>query len=128
MGQQQLLLIILGLIIVGIAVVAGINLFTVNATEAKRNNIVNDLLHLASEAQKYYKTPSAVGGGSRSFIGWEIPGRLKTNADGEFMVSAAAGQEQVILLGTGNGEVTANDYVEVKMTVTPEDYVTEIIK
>ena len=128
MGQQQLLLIVLGLIIVGIAVVAGINLFTVNATEAKRNNIVNDLLHLASEAQKYYRTPSVMGGGSRSFIGWEIPGRLKTNADGEFMVSAAAGLEQVILLGTGNGEVTANDYVEVKMTVTPEDYVTEIIK
>ena len=128
MGQQQLLLIILGVIVVGIAVVVGIALFSANATEAKRNNIINDLLHLATEAQKYYRVPSAMGGGSQSFVGWEIPKRLQTNADGEFTVSAAAAIEEVILIGTGNGEATANDYVEVKMTVTENDYVTEIIK
>ena len=128
MGQQQLLLIILGVIVVGIAVVVGIALFSANATEAKRNNIINDLLHLATEAQKYYRVPSAMGGGSQSFVGWEIPKRLQTNADGEFTVSAAAVIDEVILIGTGNGEVTANDYVEVKMTVTENDYVTEIIK
>ncbi len=128
MGQQQLLLIILGVIVVGIAVVVGIALFSANATEAKRNNIINDLLHLATEAQKYYRIPSGMGGGSQSFVGWEIPKRLQTNADGEFTVSAVPTIDDVILIGTGNGEVTANDYVEVKMTVTENNYVTEIIK
>ncbi len=126
MGQQQLLLIVLGVIVVGIAVVVGIALFSANATEAKRNNVINDLLHLATEAQKYYKTPSAMGGGQSTFTGWEIPKRLQTNADGTFSVTVNT--DNVILLGTGNGEVTANDYVEVKMTVTADDYVTEIIK
>ena len=121
-------MIVLGVIVVGIAVVVGISLFTANAAEAKRNNIINDLLHLATEAQKYYRTPSAMGGGPLSFVGWEIPKKLQTNADGEFTVSALAALEEVILMGTGNGEATAKDYVQVKMTVTKNNYVTEIIK
>ena len=125
MGQQQLLLIILGIIVVGVAVVVGINLFTANAIEAKRNNVTNDLLHLASEAQKYYKTPSAMGGGSHKFIGWVIPRSLRTNADGNF--SAVVSEDNVVLLGTGNEVVQGNDSVQVKMTVTANDYVTEII-
>ena len=36
MGQQQLLLIVLGVIVVGIAVVVGINLFNANAEYAER--------------------------------------------------------------------------------------------
>ncbi len=77
MGQQQLLLIILGIIIIGIAITVGISLFNANATESKRNNIINDLVHLASEAQKYYRTPKAMGGGQLSFEGWQIPKRLQ---------------------------------------------------
>ena len=125
MGQQQLLLIVLGIIIVGVAIVAGINMFKANAIEAKRNNITNDLLHLASEAQKYYKTPSAMGGGSLKFTGWQIPGKLKTNADGSF--TAAVSAKNVVLIGTGNEVVQGNDSVQVKMTVTADDYVTVIV-
>jgi len=43
MGQQQLLLIVLGVIIVGIAVVVGINLFNANATNANRDGVISDL-------------------------------------------------------------------------------------
>ncbi|MEN8193132.1 MAG: hypothetical protein ABFS12_09975 [Bacteroidota bacterium] len=127
MGQQQLLLIVLGLILVGVAVFLGTALFTANAIEAKRNNIINDLLHLASEAQRYYKTPMAMGGGSRSFVGWEVPKGLKVNADGEFTIEATASADQVILIGTGNDIVQDNNAVQVKMTVIQDDYTTEII-
>jgi hypothetical protein len=126
LGQQQLLLIVVGLLIVGLAVVVGINVFHANAIEAKRNNVTNDLLHLASEAQKYYKTPRAMGGGSRSFVGWKIPRRLRSNADGDFF-TATITADNVILIGTGNEVVQDNDSVKVKMTVTADDYVTEII-
>jgi len=125
MGQQQLLLIVLGIIIVGVAIVVGINLFTANAIEAKRSNVTNDLLHLASEAQKYYKTPTAMGGGSHEFTGWEIPTLLKNNADGNF--TATVSQQNVVLIGVGNEVVQGNDSVQVKMTVSPDSYVTEII-
>ena len=126
MGQQQLLLIVVGLLLVGLAIVVGINVFRGNAIEAKRNNVTNDLLHLASEAQKYYKTPQARGGGSRSFVGWKIPSRLRTNADGDFF-TATISADNVVLIGTGNEVVQDNDSVKVKMTVTANDYVTEII-
>ena len=125
MGQQQLLLIVVGLLIVGLAVVVGINVFRANAIEAKRNNVTNDLLHLASEAQKYYKTPKAMGGGSRSFIGWQIPTQLRTNADGSF--TATVSTDNVIIIGTGNEVVQDNDSVQVKITVMENDYITEII-
>ncbi len=77
MGQQQLLLIVVGLIIVGIAVVVGINVFASSAVNAKRDNVISDLLHLASEAQRYYKTPAAMGGGSRTFTDWKIQTALQ---------------------------------------------------
>lgn len=127
MGQQQLLLIVLGLIVIGIAIIIGVNLFTANAIEAKRNNIINDLTHLASEAQRYYKTPIAMGGGSRSFIGFEIPKRLRVNADGEFTITAEATQDQVILTGVGNDVVQDNNPVEVQMIVVQDEFETVII-
>ncbi len=125
MGQQQLLFIILGIIIVGVAIVVGINVFTGNAIEAKRNNVTNDLLHLASEAQRYYKTPSAMGGGSSSFTGWVIPAGLESNADGSYSATVTA--QSVVLVGIGNEVVQGNDSVQVKMTVSPDSYITDII-
>jgi lipopolysaccharide export LptBFGC system permease protein LptF len=127
MGQQQLLLVVLGIIIVGVAIVVGINVFTASAAEAKRDNIINDLIHLASEAQKYYKTPTAMGGGSQKFTGWKIPFQLKTNADGSFLVSQAIEEQKVILVGTGNEVVTGNDSVKVKITILPSDFSVTII-
>lgn len=125
LGQQQLLLIVLGLIIVGVAIIVGINLFTANAVEAKRNGLTNELLHMASLAQQYYKTPIAFGGGSREFTGWGIPPSLLSTATGRY--EATVEEQQVLLRGIGNEVVTANDSVEVQMTVFPNDYSTVII-
>ncbi len=125
LGQQQLLLIVLGLIIVGVAIVVGINLFTANAVEAKRNSLTIELLHMASLAQQYYKTPIAYGGGSRAFTDWEIPQPLVSTATGRYEATVQA--QQVLLRGIGNEVVTGNDSVEIQMTVFPNDYSTVII-
>ena len=63
MGQQQLLLIILGVIVVGIAVAVGITMFSDNAISANRDAVTNDLVNLASRAQQYYRRPASMGGG-----------------------------------------------------------------
>ena len=125
MGQQQLLLIILGIIIVGIAISVGINMFTAHSIEAKRNSVTSDLIHLASEAQKYYKTPSAMGGGSSKFTGWRIPAMLRTNADGSFSATIAA--QSVLIIGIGNEVVQGSDSVEVRITVLPDEFSVNII-
>lgn len=125
MGQQQLLLIVLGIIIVGITIIVGISMFKTHAVDSKRNNIINDLLHLASEAQKYYRIPISLGGGSQKFTGWEIPKKLRTNADGSFTVVVS--ESDIVLTGIGNEVVTGNDPVEVIITVTSDTYTTVVI-
>jgi hypothetical protein len=67
MGQQQLLLIVLGVIVVGIAVVVGINLFNANAEESAKDGIVSDCTNLGAMAQQHYKKPGSMGGGANTF-------------------------------------------------------------
>ena len=63
MGQQQLLLIVLGVIIVGVAVITAIILFRASAVENKRDLILNELMNIAMMAQEYNKKPTILGGG-----------------------------------------------------------------
>ncbi len=70
MGQQQLLLIVLGVIIVGIAVVVGINLFNANAEESTKDTLVSEGTNLGAMAQQFYKKPAPLGGGGNSFVGF----------------------------------------------------------
>ncbi len=87
MGQQQLLLIVLGVIIVGIAVVVGINLFNANAEESNKDGIVSDCTNLGAMAQQYYKKPTSMGGGGNSFVAWSIPTGLDSTANGTYAAS-----------------------------------------
>ncbi len=82
MGQQQLLLIVLGVIVVGIAIVVGINLFNANAVAANRDGVISDLNNLASLAMSHYKKPESMGGGGNEFTGFAIPADLDTTANG----------------------------------------------
>ena len=84
MGQQQLLLIVLGVIVVGIAVVVGINLFNANAEEANKDGIVSDATNLGAMAQQFYKKPASMGGGANSFVGWVIATGLDSTANGTY--------------------------------------------
>ena len=118
MGQQQLLLIVLGVIIVGIAVVVGINVFTASSTSSNRDAVISDLTNLASMAQTYYRKPTALAGGNNTFTGWTVPTQLATTGNGTYSATVAA--QSVTLVGTGNQ--TGNDgstSVKVTMVVGP---------
>ena len=71
MGQQQLLLIVLGLVVIAIAVVVGISLFRAHAISSKRDILTNETIDMAAQAISYYKRTSEFGGGGKSFIGWQ---------------------------------------------------------
>ena len=89
MGQQQLLLIVLGIIIVGIAIAVGVNMFQQSAVDTNRQSMISDLTNLAAKAQRYYRTPQELGGGAQDFNGFEL-GRLDTaNANGSYRVYAS---------------------------------------
>ena len=125
MGQQQLLLIVLGILIVGVAVFVGINLFKANAIESKRAIITNELVNLASMAQQYYLKPSSLGGGSRKFTGWTIPDELENTAAGHYSVTVF--QDSAVIVGVGNEVVTNNDSLQVQINVNANSYRTIII-
>lgn len=129
MGQQQLLLIVLGVIIVGIAVVVGINVFTASAASSNRDAVIADLTTIGSMAQGYYRKPGALGGGCNSFDGslcspagvaWVVPAQLSQTANMSAAVAATVAAQSVVLVGTGTE--TGNDgstKVKATMTVTP---------
>ena len=108
MGQQQLLLVILVTIIVGIATVVAINTFGSAADQANVDAVNNDIATLASAAQGYYMRPGMLGGGGRTFDGLEFEGLafpangvtttglVAENENGRYVLSAVAGQDFTI--------------------------------
>ena len=126
MGQQQLLLIVLGLIIVAIAVAISISLFRQAAIDSKRDTITNECMSLSTMAVEYYSRAKPLGGGGKSFSGWEIPSSLSTTASGHYSAKVLS-DSVVTITGTGNEVVTGNDSVKVEVTVSPKSFHTTII-
>ncbi|MGE5680112.1 MAG: hypothetical protein ACM34K_04460 [Bacillota bacterium] len=117
MGQQQLLLIVLGVIIVGIAVVVGINMFSASSASANRDAVISDLQNLGSMAQQYYRKPTELGGGGNKFDGWTIPASLAKTGNGEYECTAAG--QSFTITGTGTEKGNDGNTISVEVTVTP---------
>jgi hypothetical protein len=109
MGQQQLILLVLGTIIVGVAIVVGINVFSSGAVKANQEAVAQDNMTVASRAINFARTPVDMGGGFntttgvKSFDGisldklkWQTP-----NANGAYTMTAGAGNTFTVS-GVGN--------------------------
>jgi hypothetical protein len=90
MGQQQLLLIILGVIIVGIAIAVGLSLFTANSIQANKDAMINDINNIAANAYQYRIRTTSMGGGNNSYVGYVIPSRLSSNSNATYAAVGAA--------------------------------------
>ncbi len=62
MGQQQLILLVLATVIVGIAIIIGIRAFTENSIKANSDAMVQDIVRVASDAQAWKQKPAPFGG------------------------------------------------------------------
>jgi hypothetical protein len=78
MGQQQLLLLVLSTVIVGLATVAGIQAFSENQAQASQDALVQRGTSIASDIQGLYGKPSQMGGvdGFGSVTGADVADRL----------------------------------------------------
>jgi hypothetical protein len=63
-GQQQLLLLVLGVVLVGIAVVVGIEYFDENRQKARSDSEYYMMMDFATRAQTWKATPRLLGGGA----------------------------------------------------------------
>lgn len=123
MGQQQLLLIVLGVIIVGLAIATAVTLMNSQATASNRDAVTNDLMNLSTRAQQYFRRPKMLGGGGHSFGGLTMRKITPkpTNPNGTYSLSPdpVTGTPAFVTL-TGVGVEIGNDGstpVTVVMTV-----------
>jgi hypothetical protein len=127
MSQTQLLLIVLGVVLIGVAIYVALSMFRANAVEHARDAVINDLGHFAGQARVYFMKPSQQGGGNRSFSGVTI-GRLSSmteNANGRFFVESAIDSECVI--AAVGKVVSGDDSIRVRVRVTEKRNIFEII-
>ena len=91
MGTQQILLIVLSVIIVGIAVAVGISMFNTQSDAAELQAVAADLQSFGAQVIAYLKTPTSMGGGGAAvattdaaaivtWIGWSTNPLVNSNA------------------------------------------------
>lgn len=119
LGQQQLLLIILGVIIVGVAIAVGITVYNDSFISNNRDAIQNNLISLSVYAREYYNKPINMGGGGHSFIGLTAdtigqgkiaPSSSWNNDNGTYTISTAGDNAIVILTGVGKLQLSDGNY------------------
>ena len=131
MGQQQLLLLVLGIVIVGLAVVVGIQAFGENQRKANNDALVNDGIRIASDAQAWALKPTAFGGGDGDFLngaddmtmqdlGYQPDANdIYSNVNGNFEVTVTDAQN-IVIEGCSRSAF-GNQDVDDGTTVTNED-------
>ncbi len=127
MGQQQILLIILGVIVVGIAVIVSIAMFQDNAVDHNRAAVIGDLKKLAIKAQQYYTKPTTLGGGGNTFTALTADetglAQLATtaftdNANGTYTIKTAGTETALVLHGVGKVVLSDGTFPSYDMTIT----------
>ncbi len=112
MGTQQILMIVLSVIIVGVAIGVGINMFSSQAFSSNRQALAVELTNYATLVMQYWKTPASMGGAGQiignvtvakvaGYIGFNPSSPYQVTSDnGEFRVISVSGNV-VTLKGVG---------------------------
>jgi hypothetical protein len=134
MGTQQILLIVLSVIIVGVAIAVGITMFNNQAYNANQQAVAAELQNYGADVIKYWKTPVSQGGagqdgtvateaGIATFIGFDPTASGTDDSteteNGIYRVNGydnTANAENVTLEGIGNNN-RGGKYPKVTTTV-----------
>ncbi len=114
MGTQQILLIVLSVIIVGVAIAVGISMFNSQSYNSNKTAIASDAQSFATQAVQYYKTPMSQGGAGgadslmtadkvATFLSFQETGNKTTNENGTYTITSASGT-QVVITGVGTAK------------------------
>ncbi len=132
MGMQQLILMGVGVFLVSVAIVVGINMFHENASSANLDAVRNDVVNLGLHAQAFYRKPGWLGGGSNSFetLGLQdlVQGLTEdtwTNPNGSYYIAGEATPAEVWLVGSGV-EKRNGSFFEVHCRVTSDSLITSV--
>jgi len=99
MGQQQLILLILGVIVVGIAISVGILMFGSHSAEANKDGLTSSLVNIAADAHQYKIRPKILGGGRPSYTGYQIPVGMRSDDNGTYEIVGSPTEYEVTFQG-----------------------------
>lgn len=125
MGQKELLLIVLGVIVIGVAIAFSIELFRQGAIDNKRDQIVNESSHIASNAINFFNKPKVIGGGGRSFQDYVIPANMQQTDNGYYITEIFT--DSLHIIGTGTEVITGSDSIKVRTRVYSKEIIPEVI-
>jgi len=127
MGQQQILLIVISMIVVGIAIAIAINYATLSYSSANRDAVIADIHNIIYHAQQYYRKPMALGGGGYSFLSYTIPSNFQETPNGTYTLTIE-NKDMIYVVGVGKeiGDDKINK-VKVDCKITPEDFSLRIL-
>ena len=133
MGVQQLMLIVLTVIIIGISISAGIIVFNQTIIRNNRLAIIDDMNIFAGVAMTYYKTPIDMGGGNRTWnvddmgawfgYNYDAINNSISNGNGTYVLSSDG--DVLTIIATGN-ETGANGSTNVEVVLTLTGSTSEI--
>jgi len=110
MGQQQLLLVILVTVIIGLATVVAVNTFKSAAEEANFDAIRQDILQAQAMASAYVRKPVGINGGGGSYenITLNVIGVSEANENASYEIGVInPGSFQIIATSVRGFKVTA---------------------
>lgn len=106
MGQQQLILLVLATVIVGLAIIVGIRAFNENSIKSNSDAMIQDMVRIASDAQAWKQKPAPFGGQAEGAakqnvanytgatltnLGYQEDGsNIYTNLNGQYKITGAA--------------------------------------
>ncbi|HCX72274.1 MAG TPA: hypothetical protein DHM37_01000 [Candidatus Cloacimonas sp.] len=136
MGTQQILLIVLSVVVVGIAVAVGITMFNNQAVNSNRQAVISDLQNLGAQVMAWYRMPASMGGGGQAanlttgdangeslsdelynYIGFDSDGNF-LNQNGSYSTTVTTTTIEIV----GEGNETGNDGstpVKATLVITP---------
>jgi hypothetical protein len=113
MGSQQLLMIVIGVIVVGLVIYSGIDIAANYYQNANRDQLISSLHTIGLMAQQYYKKPFEQGGGGGTYTGWSMPKQFEKTESGE--INASVEGDRVNFEATGT-ETGMNEKTVVRVT------------
>ncbi len=143
-GEQKLLVIAVGSLLISIAILVGYSLFKGSAVTTNREQLVTNLMALASKAQVHYKKPAFMAGGEGSFNNFQLSPGDTGNANGSYSCSNKKPKnskyvpgntnpiqhsaKKIYIVGCGK-EIGTNhrDVVKVYIIVTQDAFETKIL-
>lgn len=115
MGQNQLLIIAISVLIIGIAILAGTGFFGDEEVDSNKKAMINDVNHIAMNASRYYRRIAALNGGGYSYMGYVLPTGYQSNLNGSYSTNPISKE---VLMITGVSGRDSSDTMTAQIDAT----------